>query len=105
MGKYFAFSANFLFSYSSVPKNRSNRDDRRVNIITFGPSATRMSYRGANYRGGRRGNSNYRGNQRGGFTYSSGNRQHSNYQNRRDGVAKAKSENVSSASQPQSQQK
>ncbi|VUZ49887.1 unnamed protein product [Hymenolepis diminuta] len=98
-------SSELMDRANGVPKNRSNRDDRRVNIITFGPSATRMSYRGANYRGGRRGNSNYRGNQRGGFTYSSGNRQHSNYQNRRDGGAKAKSENVSGASQPQSQQK
>lgn len=97
-------SSELMDRANGVPKNRSSRDDRKVNIITFGPSATLMNYRGGNYRGGRRGNNYYRGNQRGGFTYSTGNRQHFNHQNRRDGGGKTKSENFSSPKQGKSQE-
>ncbi|VDO09575.1 unnamed protein product [Rodentolepis nana] len=97
-------SSELMDRANGVPKNRSTRDDRKVNIITFGPSATRMNYRGGNYRGGRRGNTFYRGNQRGGFTYSSGNRQQFSHQNRRDGEGKAKSDNDSNSKQGKSQE-
>ncbi|KAM7539035.1 hypothetical protein Aperf_G00000053922 [Anoplocephala perfoliata] len=92
-------SSELMDRANGIVKNRSHREDRKQNYDTFGPAANRLgSYRGS-YRSRRAGSGgNYRGNQHGGYRYNiSNNRQHSNYQNRRD----AGESTVNTKTQPQ----